>query len=228
MNRLVNDLRAALVSATNTPAPRRRRARRRNVNRNAAIPPVVSMPPAVPRRRRNRKKNTSSGTLATEGTLRLQKMELLTTVTSDGRGTVSSTVVLEPSSCPLLKSLIRSFERIRWHKIHILWKPAVGTTVGGLITYGVDWDQSAPATSRENIASYSPSATNAIWADTTARPMVLPSSRLMSRQWYTPQSGDQVDRAPGSLVYSANGPVSTVLGEFWIDYSVTLSGTKAG
>lgn len=157
--------------------------------------------------------------------MRLARSELVRSLTTDATGSASGTIGIIPDSFPVLNQLFKSFEKIKWLGLRVYYKPAVGTTVGGLITYGVDWDRKADAGStRQKVAAYTPSHTQAIWADNEMTPMIVPPSRLQLRIWYTPDEGMP---GPGSLVYRAEGPKSTVIGEFWVHYQAVLAGTRA-
>lgn len=157
--------------------------------------------------------------------MRLARSELVRSLTTDASGSASGTIGIVPDSFPVLAQLFKSFEKVRWLSFRVFYKPAVGTTVGGLITYGIDWDRKADsATTRQKVAAYTPSHTQAIWADNELSPMIIPPSRLQLKLWYTP---DQGTPGPGSLVYRAEGPKSTVVGEIWVHYSVILAGTRA-
>jgi hypothetical protein len=228
MNQLVNDLRAALVASVpnGSNGRRRRRANRVRVPASTVVVPAA-LPAVQPKQqRRKRRKNKPGKSLSSEGTLRLSKSELIGTVTTGGDGKGHGSIPIAPDSFGLLKSLMRSFERICWHAVSVSYRPAVGTTSGGLITYGVDWDSKGDAADRSSISAYTPCATHAIWADNSARPMVLPAGKLQSRLWYLPDAAQVIDRQPGDVVYAVQGPASTSVGEFWIKYSVTLSGTR--
>lgn len=109
----------------------------------------------------------------------------------------------------------------------MFWKPAVGTTVGGLITYGIDWDSDSPKTDRVAISAYTPNATHAVWADNSSRPLIIPPQRLMSRLWYTFDSTAKQDAQPGIVVWAVEGDKSKLMGEFWMRYKVKFSGTVA-
>lgn len=230
MNRLVADLRRALNDASAATAGSRGRRRRRNRRANAPpAPPAVPavMPPTQPRRRGRTRRRQTAPSLASEGVLRLTKHELFHTVVVGTDGTCHGSAAIHPDRIPFLKTLFRIFERVRWHDVRFCYKPAVGTTQGGLVTYGIDWDCTTAAATRATIACYSPSATNAIWADTTNRPMVLPQSRLNSRLWYTPYAGgNDIEKTPGYFVYAGEGPANTSVGEFWVTYTVTCMGTR--
>lgn len=188
----------------------------------------VSTPMGKGRNRRRR-----AGGASRQGELTFSRCELLRTLKLDAQKTDAADYLdLEPTNFGVLKKLATPFERIKWLKCHIYWKPAVGTTFGGLITYGIDWDSVTGTISREAVASYTPSVTHPVWQDGQPTSLILPPARLMSRQWYEFNVSDakMFDRSPGRLVYAASATAQTtqtVLGEFWCNYTVVLSGTKA-
>lgn len=135
-----------------------------------------------------------------------------------------------PKSFAFLATLFNSFERIKYVKLHISYRPAVGTTQGGMVSYAIDWTSSQKDKDRKALSSFTPNCAHAAWQDTSSKPLVLPPSRLQSRVWYLNNDGaDLVDRAPGRLLYAvdASSSVELVVGELWVDYEVVLSGTKS-
>lgn len=176
-----------------------------------------------------RKKN--GGGVSDDGVIHLRRCELLKTITlSANSGDATGEVDLFPSSFSFLKGLYKSFDRLRWNSLEFYYKPAVGTTYGGLVSMGIDWDFVGTGVySRQQISALTPTSTCAAWADTQNTPMRLPANRIQSRMWYTPQSGENVDKGPGSLAWAASGTTetkATTLGEIWVRYSVTMSGTN--
>jgi len=105
----------------------------------------------------------------------------------------------------------------------------VGTTYGGLVTIGIDWNSSKLATARSDVAAYSPSATCAVWSDMSPSPLVLTQAKLMTRKEFISGADAKVDRGPGTVVIGVSIPKAdqVTLGEIWISYSATLSGTTA-
>lgn len=180
------------------------------------------------RRRRNRKRGC--GPLG-EGEIRLARRELLASVKlAANASSVKGHFDVEPGSFSLLKSIASSFERSRWERVHVMWKPAVSMTYGGLITYGVDWDFKGEDPERAGVSAFTPVNTHAVFADSTKSPLVMPPARLNTRQWYSHQSSDLFDKGPGRICYCAEGTSSanvTVLGEFWVDYSLVMQGTRS-
>lgn len=163
--------------------------------------------------------------------IRFTRCELLTEVKipANSTSTVGHIDIL-PEMFPLLKPIAAVFERVRWDKLVFYWKPAVGTTTGGLITLAMDWDWSGTDDGRAKLTSYTPSVTHAIWVDGQKMPLVIPSSRIMAKAWYTPKSDSYPDRGPGKVKYAAtaeNKNKEWVIGEVWVDYIATLYGTHS-
>lgn len=166
-----------------------------------------------------------------DGVITLSRTELVQTLKlSKGQSQATGSVDIIPSTFSFLKNLSQSFDRLQWVNLLVYWKPAVGTTYGGLVTYGMDWDFATNDVNREKISGFTPSMTMAVWTDTERKPMVLPTSRLQSREWYLPNAAVQdIDKGPGKLHYAASGTVSqndTTLGELWVRYTVRMQGTN--
>lgn len=185
-----------------------------------------------PKRRRRARKARTKPAASQEGQIVLTRTELLGTVSiKKTKDTAMGHFDLVPDSFTFLKGISKSFERVRWDKLHIFYKPAVGTTYGGLVSVGVDWDFAQTDVERSKISGFTPNQTCAAWADTESKPMVLPQSRLQSRLWYLPNgSADWPDKGPGKLHWAATGTTSdkadTTVGEFWASYRVTMQGTN--
>lgn len=206
----------------------RRAPRRRNRRRNTAVPtPGTSTTPVSNPMRSRRRRRQRNGCNLTEGEIRLRRRELLTTVeVKAGTSSVLSQVDLEASKFKFLASLYNSFERIKFHRLAIVYKSAVGTTVGGMITYAIDWTCSSDPKDRATLSSYTPNMSHPVWESPKAG-IQLPAARLQSRAWYVNNSAaDIVDRCPARLLYAAEA-APQVVGEIWVEYDVTMSGTKA-
>lgn len=157
----------------------------------------------------------------------ISRRELLAVVTitsKEGSGATPMSHI----SLSFLKGIGASFDKFRWNRVSIFYKPAVGTTVGGLVGYGVDWDSNTGVVNRSAISGYTPNASCAVWADTESRPMVVPSSRLQTRQWYLANrsTADDIDKYPFLFKWAVTAEKAGTYGEFWVDYSVTMSGTN--
>lgn len=162
------------------------------------------------------------------GEVTISKLELCGTVKIDAKATASNgTCSLYPPDLPFLNTLAKSFERIKWLSCTVMYKSASSMTQAGLFSMGVDWNWTGPETTRKKIAGYSPTTTTAVWKETT---MVLPPSRLQSRLWYSTSEAASADAGPGQIAWaadSAGGTSGVTLGEVWVQYRVTLSGTRA-
>lgn len=180
-------------------------------------------PAAKPKKRRNRRPRANA--VSAEGMITLTRKELLGTVTADANGNAKATYKLQPDTFTFMSTIGKCFERSRWLKISIVYKPAVSMTSAGLVAMGVDWDGVSAADTREKVAAYTPSSTFAVWQDTEKTPLVLPPNRLQSRQWYTHQSATAGDWGPGSIVLLATGPRGSTLGEIYATYTIQMMGT---
>lgn len=178
------------------------------------------------RSRRRRNKPSSLG----DGEIRLKRKELVTSlVVKAGKSNASGHVDLLPSSFKFLAGLYTSFERVKYHKLHVFYRSAVGTTQGGMVTYAIDWTLDVGDKDRVALSSYTPNMSHAVWHNPA--PLVLPPSRLQSRQWYiNTVDGDITDKGPGRVLWAVDAGatnVDLVVGELWVDYDVTMSGTKS-
>lgn len=182
------------------------------------------------KRKRRARRRRARGTTGEDGIIHLQRVEICASVVlkaNSSTGTGNFDIV--PDSFAFLKSLSRSFERLRWNTLEFYYKPAVGTTWGGLVSMGVDWDSKGEDWTRLKISSLTPNQSCAAWSDTQTRPLRLASSRIQGRLWYTPHTGDAVDKGPGRVAWAIDGTQSTsqtTVGEIWARYSVTLAGTS--
>lgn len=166
------------------------------------------------------------------GTLTITKREMLTTIAlaADTAETLGS-VPLICDSFPYLKGLSASFDRVVFKKMHLWFKPAVGTTYPGRVSMGVDWDYKSKPTLRKQLAGFTPTATAAAWEDTEKQQMVLPRNSLQSRTFYSTSGAktDYVNQGPGMLHWGVSGKQDSAIAtisEIWAEYTVTLSGTN--
>lgn len=192
--------------------------------------PSKAQPTPKRRRQRKRKNNVANNTMAQDGAITLTRTELIDSLRIPANSSAAhGHIDIIPDSFSFLKNLFKSFERLRWKKFNVYYKPAVGTSYGGLVTVGVDWDFSGTGDTRTQVASYTPTFTVAAWADNQNRPMVLPPNRLQSKNWYTPRSDDWEDKGPGRLAWAVEGAGNTnevTLGEIWVAYTVQFMGTN--
>lgn len=139
---------------------------------------------------------------------------------------------IKPASFSLLANIAKSFERSVWRSLVFYYKPAVATTFGGLVAYGVDWSSKLAVKDldRKKVCALSPVCTHAAWMDSERTPLRLPRQLLQSRKFYLHESAEVEDAGPGTLVVSASVAQSAnevVLGEIWAYYDIELIGTKS-
>lgn len=189
---------------------------------------VVRNPPVKKKRKRTRtKRQEGRSARMQDGELRLKKKELLASLAiPKGSTEMVNTHEIKPETFPWLGNVAKSFEKVKWHQMKVYWKPAVGTTVGGLVTFGIRWEYDKKSETRPAVAAQTPSKTGAVWEDGERNPMVVPANRLMTRTWYIIGAG-KADGGPGQLEVGVTGPEAQVLGEVWVEYTVTLAGTRA-
>lgn len=174
-----------------------------------------------------------SGERPGDGTITISRKELVATIElGANKSEAGGEIDLVPASFSFLKGISKSFEQVKWIKLHFFYKPAVGTTYGGLVSMGVDWDYATATTvDRTKVSAFTPNATVSAWTDSESRPLVLPTARLQSRKWYMPNSSsvDKHDKGPGQLHWAASGTSAsskTILGEIWATYTLHMAGTN--
>lgn len=163
--------------------------------------------------------------------IRIRRVEMVESVKASADGSASGTIKLEPGDFPFLKGLGKSFEKVKWTKIHVYWKPAGSMTTTGLIAIGVDWDaqDGFKAPERDKILAYTPCISCPVREDCQKSPLKLPAIRLRQMGWLTPDGqGNPATRRPGTIAYnlSSNIQSGSLVGEIYIDYAVQMSGTR--
>lgn len=176
-----------------------------------------------PKRKRTPRGATSGGEIV------VRRKELVAAVKAPAAaGDVLDQFSLDPTSLSWLKKLSKAFEKYQWMSVRVFWKPAVGTTVGGMVTLGMKWEHTdqKPA-KREEIVALTPNRTLAVWEDGEKQPLVLPAARLMTRKWYILGAKEE-DKTPGFIQYGVStSEVNKLLGEIWVEYTIRMAGTQA-
>lgn len=132
-----------------------------------------------------------------------------------------------------IKTLQKVFERSKWLSCSIWYEGLVGSTVGGAVSIGMDWDSLQIPSKRLDVTRYSPSFTTPVWQSTDRSKMVLPKSRLMTRDWYyhNMQGVSERDSIPGTVAWGITAEASATVktyGEVWADIVLELDGFTAG
>lgn len=186
-----------------------------------------------PKSKSKKKSNSSMSVNAGIGSSRIKRRYPVMTVkaeTASNKGNGSVSIDASEGLFGLDK-LGAVFERSKWYAAKFWYKPAVGSTVGGMVSVGIDWDLASAATDRAGVSHYSPSFTCAVSADCEARPMVLPAAKLMSRNWLCHNDKTATPNSSvGSLVWAVEGDSADkgkVYGEIWVEYDVLFDGFTA-
>lgn len=198
----------------------------------------VSAVPPQPARRKRKQKRKRAGPSAPypsmEGEIRISRAELIDTVkVKKTETTATGYKLISPSEFAFLKKVGAAFARSKWIQLKVYYKPAVGTTYGGLVSLGfmLDPDTSVTVT-RANVVAMTPSATTAAWMDTEDKPLVLKGTQLATRDWYFHNDANlkYADRAPGMLYWAVDVSAAkddTVVGEMWLHYTLVMQGTNS-
>lgn len=184
--------------------------------------------PSKKRKSKKKKNNFSANSMGTAD-VRFSRCELLVALTTAGSpAAVKGGIEVWPSKFSFLGNIAKVYDNYRWNSLEFYYKPAVGTTVGGMVSMGMDWNYSkTEPSSRTALSGLSPNVTGPLWQDTQSRPMRLPTSRIMTRQWYSTNSKeDASNQGPGRLLYAVDCEKATMVGEIWCKYSIHFSGTN--
>lgn len=160
------------------------------------------------------------------GGITITRSEALSDLTTDATNGVARNVIkLKPNGTDFvwLKKMYDAFSEAEYLSFALFWKPAVSANTDGRIAFCFDSDgQSNVPGSRADVLGHSPSMDAQIWKDTQQTTLRIPLVLLRSRlRW--PTAGDDY---PGSILYYATGPKSTMLGELWVSYSVRFYGPR--
>lgn len=185
---------------------------------------------------KNRVSNGPSKQIGNGGRIRLQRDELmLQVVTTDKQAESLFSQSLAPSAnfMPFLFRLSSCYQRIRWLRMHIYWRPACGTNTNGIITYGVAYNNSNKFSARSDVTSLTPVCDHPVWQASGTQPLIIPGEMLMSRKWYALNTtgADPFDKQVGTFVcglsHDAHAGAQS-RGEFWASYTVEMEGTNPG
>lgn len=215
-------------------SPPRRKKGRRSVRSVQPVPGAVSTQPhqnAQSRRRRRGKGFSDVSGASTAGMITLSRREFLTTVSMSTTKETVISVPLIPTTAvlPYLYRLYQIYDRVQWESLTIYYRPSVGTTTNGVVSYGIDWNSENSMSSRSQVLSLSPVADHAVWQTTENNPIRTPKDLLQSRKWFTTQdAGDKskFDLGPGSVIWATSTGSTASVGELWVEYKVRLVGTR--
>ncbi|USL85433.1 MAG: hypothetical protein [Ixodes ricinus sobemo-like virus 1] len=204
-------------------------AKRKKAVATGFVPAIVNTGSSGGSRKRRRKKG-NLGANAGQGVITFSRKEKVCDVDIGASQTGGSgNFDLVPKSFTFLKKFTM-FDKVKWNKIVLFYKPGVGATFNGFVSYGVLWDFSAKEADRAKISALTPNMSHALWYDGQMTPLVLPQSKLQTRPWFS--VGDDKDiyeTGPGRVFWASSTTDTTtstrVVGEIWADYSITMTGT---
>lgn len=177
------------------------------------------------RRRKNKKLKIGNGA----GTITFNRLEKVEDVDIPAKLAKNSGYFdICPSSFTFLKKFVM-FDKVRWNKLRLFYKPGVGATFNGFVSYGVLWEFGSTSADRSQISALTPNISHAIWYDGQASPLNLPQAKLQTRPWYTPdETTDTLEKGPGRVFWCVESSAQAnaiVVGEIWAEYSITMTGT---
>lgn len=191
-------------------------------------PSVVSSRPGGSGRKR---KNRAKGAVGGQGVLSFARKEKVADVTIRKAVTADSgSFDIVPSSFTFLRQFTM-FDKVKWNKLQLFYRPGVGATFNGFVSYGVLWDFSKSSANRDQISALTPNMSHALWFDGQQQPMNLPTAKLQTRPWFTPDdTKDVIEQGPGRVFWAATttdtAAADRVVGEIWADYSIVMTGTS--
>lgn len=213
---------------------RTRRGRRGGAPQQSGGVPAACV--SNPRPVQARSRRGAGARIGNGGRITLTRDELFcSVVTTPAKAETSDTKNVYPSTTtmPFLFRLASCYQRIRWVRASISWRPACGTGTNGIISYGVAFNNTHKIATRDDVTSLTPCNDHPVWQSSGASPLTIPSDMLMSRRWYMLGSGntDTIDSQPGRFAYGLthnSSQTAEARGEFWIHYTVEMEGTNPG
>lgn len=233
LHRDIQSLTSRLNAMSVAPTKKSRRRKKKSAGPQlassvgASQPAVVSVTGSGGRRRRKKRGVVQNGI----GTITLQRREMLSAVKVGAKGSlVMSHIDIVPDSFVFLKQF-KMFDKVKWNKLHVFYKPGVGANYNGFVSYGSLWGFDKDNLSkRSDISALTPNMSHAIWVDGESRPLICPLSKLQTRPWFSPLASDKTEKGPGRLFVAAESAgnqntTEDTVGEIWADYSITLTGS---
>lgn len=189
-------------------------------NKNAAATPSSSKSTKGGKKKKRAAINPGGGAIAS---FTISHTELLvTSVSTNDSGVGKGNVELQPKSFTVANKFAALMERYKFNKLVIEYRPLVGSTVGGAVSFGIDWNATLVDKDRAQISGLSPNVSCAVAATTKLN---LPVSQLQARKWLVlTGTSDSVDTKVGRLLFAVTGDKNKSMGEFWVHYIVEMQG----
>lgn len=129
----------------------------------------------------------------------------------------------------MLNKYAEIFDRYRIESLRLTYHPSVGTTTGGTIALGADWDPRSVPKSLSGVLACVPKVVGPCWKSMV---MSLPASQLMSRKLLYTYRKDEADRpiedSSGVAVVLAHNLQNVAPGYVVADYSIYFEGPYSG
>lgn len=181
-------------------------------------------------RSRSRARNMQQamgGVGSSQAVVKLTSEEILCTLQA-ATDTFSKVVSIRPggegNSAAHISALAKIYERMQWHSVQIHYVSSVGTTVGGSVAIGIDWDADKANLTLANVAAMTPSRQ---FPAHSAATLTIPAAALSSQRWYSTENDTEAPH-PRVCIYAAGGDLANKgFGYLRISYSVSFAGFKA-
>lgn len=176
------------------------------------------------RRKKKRAMATPAESIGSIGCVRLRNAEIFLEVKSGSDGKINTSQAVNPNSSSgygHLRKLAEIYDQIKWHSLSFEWVPAVGTTEGGLVVAGLDWDAKIDAANLTiaQVSGLSPNFTTPLYQRST---MVANVARFSYVNWF--QLHNSVVLA--TICVAGNGPKDKTVGYIRVHYDVSLQGPR--
>jgi hypothetical protein len=196
-------------------------------------------------KRKKNKRNTPGGMMARisgggpqvisrafDGTCVIRYSERWTAIASMGEG-AKTVNYFSPggSGMPWLDSFGRMFDQYKVRRVRVSYKPAVGTTTGGFLVMGVDYDpREVPTTAGVSILA--PRVAGPVWQEMN---LTVDPTRAQKARWMycssspsnpVPGSMSDIMQTAFAIVTDLDMTVTATAGSLWCEYEVEFTGPQ--
>lgn len=164
------------------------------------------------------------------GSVRIQFEELFYTLKMEtGKTEMGVSIPMHPGGAEVkhmaehLKNMAKIYERMQWHSLSIHYTGALGSTEGGVIVLGFDYDSDVQAKIDMGVVSVmQPSVTFNAYAQ-PGKVLNVPVARMQPQKWL---STEGTESHMGSVNVFASGTklAGQTFGYLRVRYDVTLAG----
>lgn len=139
-------------------------------------------------------------------------------------GKISTSFAVDPTVATWtdghLTALMKVYEQLRWNKITLEYIPCVGTTEGGFVCIGIDWDSKVPSSiDIPHVSACEPNLTTPPYIKTT---MGTGAAKHQFQKWLQPWTGDKI----ATVLVAGSCKASTTVGYIRVHYTCELQGMR--